>query len=133
MKAQVLYFNHYTEVDPDYWRWPNFTPKEIACRGTGKLLVNEDSLDKLQELRAEIGLPFHVNSGYRSPEYNKKVGGAPNSFHMQGMAFDISLSNLNRDTMFKKAEDYGFNGIGQYNSFIHIDTRDYRARWDKRT
>ena len=128
-----MFFEHYSDVDPDYWRWPNFTPKEIACKGTGKLLVNEDSMDRLQALRTEIGLPFHVNSGYRSPEYNKKVGGAPNSFHMQGMAFDISLSNLNRGIMAEKAEDYGFNGIGQYNSFIHIDTRDYKARWDKRT
>jgi len=128
-----MFFEHYSDVDPDYWRWPNFTPKEIACKGTGKLLVNEDSMDRLQALRTEIGLPFHVNSGYRSPEYNKKVGGAPNSFHMQGMAFDISLSNLNRGIMTEKAEDYGFNGIGQYNSFIHIDTRDYKARWDKRT
>lgn len=28
--------------------WPNFSPAEIACRGTGKLLVNEPALDKLQ-------------------------------------------------------------------------------------
>ena len=28
------------------WRWPNFSPAEIACRGTGKLLVNEAALDR---------------------------------------------------------------------------------------
>jgi hypothetical protein len=37
------------------WRWPNFSPAEIACRGTGKVLVNEPALDKLQALRDRLG------------------------------------------------------------------------------
>ena len=44
------------------WRWPNFSPAEIVCRGTGRLLVNEPALDKLQALRDRLGKPLIVPS-----------------------------------------------------------------------
>ena len=34
-------YSHWRDVPAATWRWPNFSPAEIACRGTGKLLVNE--------------------------------------------------------------------------------------------
>jgi hypothetical protein len=34
--------------------------------------------------------PVRMSSGYRSPEHNVKVGGAPRSHHMSGKAIDIS-------------------------------------------
>ena len=49
------------------WRWPNFSPAEIACRGPGKLLVNEPALERLQALRDRLGKPLVVRSAYRSP------------------------------------------------------------------
>lgn len=128
------FFEHYRDVPKRYWRWENFKPKEIACKGTGKLLVHERSMDMLQELRYGIGLPFYINSGYRSPEHNTAVGGAKNSFHMRGMAFDINLRNLNRDELVRMAVEIGFRGIGYYNSFQHVDTRitPNVVSWDKR-
>ena len=124
-----LFFEHYSQVPEGYWRWENFTPKEIACKGTGKLLVDERSMDMLQELRYGIGRPFHINSGYRSPEHNLSVGGAENSFHLRGMAFDISTRNLDRTELVRQAKELGFRGIGYYTSFIHLDTRDREAVW----
>ena len=55
---------------------------EIACRGTGKLLVNKAALDRLQALRDGWGKPLIVRSVYRSPEHNRAVGGAKHSKHM---------------------------------------------------
>ena len=49
----TTFFDHWREVPESAWRWPNFSPAEIACRGTGKLLVNEPALDRLQALREE--------------------------------------------------------------------------------
>ena len=43
-------------------QWPNFSPAEIACRGTGKLLINEAALDMLQALRDRLGKPLIVRS-----------------------------------------------------------------------
>jgi uncharacterized protein YcbK (DUF882 family) len=44
----------------------------------------------LDPLREAYGKPIHVNSGFRSPELNKKIGGAPTSDHLKGMAADIT-------------------------------------------
>lgn len=43
----------------------------------------------LQPLRNAYGKPIIVNSGYRSPELNRAIGGAKNSQHMRGQAADI--------------------------------------------
>ena len=43
----TTFYDHWRDVPEKAWRWPNFSPAEIACRGTGKLLVNEPALDKL--------------------------------------------------------------------------------------
>ena len=47
----------------------------------------DECLDKVREL---WGKPIGVNSGYRSPELNRAVGGAKNSQHMRGEAADIT-------------------------------------------
>lgn len=47
-------------------------------------------LDKVREM---WGKPLIVNSGYRSPELNKKVGGVHNSNHLKGEAVDITTGN----------------------------------------
>jgi len=44
-------YEHYSDVPMATWRWASFSPREIACKGTGKVLVNEAALDKLQALR----------------------------------------------------------------------------------
>ena len=72
----TTFYDHWREAPEGTWRWPNFSPAEIACRGTGKLLINEPALDRLQALRDRLGKPLIVRSAYRSPEHNRAVGGA---------------------------------------------------------
>ena len=45
--------------------------------------------DKLEEIRAVLKSPIHINSGYRSPKVNKAIGGKPTSSHQYGLAADI--------------------------------------------
>lgn len=47
----------------------------------------DECLDKVREM---WGKPIGVNSGYRSYELNKAVGGAKNSQHLRGEAADIT-------------------------------------------
>jgi zinc D-Ala-D-Ala carboxypeptidase len=93
MPDPVRTFRHFRDVPLHLWRWPNFSPAEIACRGTGQLKLHPEALDKLQALRDRLGKPLIVRSAYRSPEHNRAVGGAPRSKHMDGTAFDIAMSN----------------------------------------
>ncbi|MEM9043399.1 MAG: D-Ala-D-Ala carboxypeptidase family metallohydrolase [Pseudomonadota bacterium] len=128
-------YEHYSAYPKDKWRWPSFSPAEMACRGTGKIKIDERSMDMLQQLRNKIGCPFIVNSAYRSPEHNRRVGGAKSSQHLQAKAFDISMSNLDPQEFIAAAESIGFQGIGTYprgaSTFVHIDSREGRARWGK--
>ena len=98
-------------------------PAGIACRGTGKLLVNEPALDKLQALRDRFGKPLIVRSAYRSPEHNRAVGGARRSKHMDGAAFDIAMANHDPVAFEAAAREVGFLGFGFYprSGFMHID------------
>lgn len=126
-----MVYEDYNDYPMSNWRWPNFKPSEIACKGTGKLLVNERAMDMLQELRNRLGKPMYVTSGYRSPEHNRAVGGAKRSKHMEGIAFDISMSNHNPQVFMATARNVGFKGIGEYPilGFCHIDAREHSAHW----
>lgn len=116
-------YQSWRDVPKDKWRWPNFSPREIACKGTGRLLLDETAMDKLQELRTLLNRPMIVTSAYRSPEHNRKVGGAKNSYHMQGVAFDINMANHSPAEFEIAARKVGFRGFGYYpaSGFMHID------------
>ena len=128
----MTFYQHWRNVPPNAWRWANFSPAEIACRGTGKLRVNADALDRLQALRTALGKPLIVTSGYRSPEHNRRVGGATASKHLEGTAFDISMSNHDPAAFIAAARRAGFSGIGTYprSNFVHVDTGPARVWGD---
>lgn len=80
---------------------------------------------RLMKLQEAFGKQLIVNSGYRSPAYNRSVGGAAKSLHMDGMAVDITWSGItisSREEFIRKAREIGFRGIGRYGTrFVHID------------
>jgi len=124
-------YDNFADYPAREWRWPNFKPSEIACRGTGRLVVDERAMDMLQLLRDRLGVPMHVNSGYRSPEHNRAIGGAKRSKHMLGIAFDIQMDGHDPQVFMATARDVGFRGIGEYPvlGFCHIDARETAAHW----
>lgn len=126
-------YAHFRDVPDSVWRWTNFSPAEIACRGTGKLLINEPALDKLQALRDRLGKPLIIRSAYRSPEYNRAVGGATRSKHMDGAAFDIAMTNHDPVVFEAAVREVEFLGFGFYPrlGFIHVDLGPAR-QWGER-
>ena len=81
-------------------------------------------LELLDEIRAEAGIPFQINSGYRTPEHNRdpKVGGGPNSAHLRGMAADIrATSGRQKALIVLAAAKNGIQRIGIGKTFVHID------------
>jgi len=129
MPDPVRTFRHFREVPDNLWRWPNFSPAEIACRGTGQLKLHPEALDKLQALRDRLGKPLILRSAYRSPEHNRAVGGAPASKHMAGTAFDVAMANHDPVNFEAAARAVGFLGFGYYprSGFMHIDLGPARS------
>lgn len=64
------------------------TPNPNQLHNLEKLILN-----LLDPIREKWGNPIRVNSGFRSKELNKAIGGAGNSEHMKGMAADITTGN----------------------------------------
>jgi zinc D-Ala-D-Ala carboxypeptidase len=109
----------------------NFKLSEFACNdGSKEIKLDMALVNKLQQLRYLVERPIKVVSGYRNPEYNKLVGGASKSQHLLGKAADIKISGYKPKDLVKYAKSVGFNGIGVYDSFLHVDVRDTDAYWE---
>lgn len=77
----------------------------------------------LEPLRDLLGVPLHVDSGYRSAILNTLVGGATNSAHMEGRAVDIVPKGMSIHEAFSKihaAELPTDQTITECNAWIHV-------------
>ena len=84
--------------------------------------MNQEFLIKLDRAREVAQIPFKINSAYRSPEHNAKIGGKPNSSHLRGLAVDISVTDSrSRFIILEALISVGFNRIGIADTFIHVD------------
>lgn len=119
----------------------NFNLSEFDCndgtkvpekyRGNVQLLMNQ-----LEVLRKELGnVPIKINSAYRTPAYNKKIGGVNNSEHTFAKAVDIRTDS-HTPSQIKKAIEKLIaegkmmqGGIGLYPTFVHYDIRGTKSRW----
>lgn len=112
------------KVDKDKNITENFRLKEFACKdGSDIVVLHEEFVQKIQQIRSHFNLPVTINSAYRTPEHNKREGGSSNSYHVKGRAFDIVVKGVSPNEVAKYAQTIGINGIIQYNSFTHIDSR----------
>jgi len=90
----------------------------------------------LEVIRAYYDKPIKVNSGYRSLNHNKSVGGSVKSQHLLGKAADLVIEGITPEQLANGIQmliDDGEileGGIGIYNSFTHYDIRGFKARWN---
>ena len=84
--------------------------------------MQQEFIQRLDIAREIAGVPFNINSGYRTEAHNTKVGGSPNSSHLRGWAADIEcLGGRERWLIINALLEVGFNRIGIYSTFIHAD------------
>lgn len=109
-----------------HWNWPHFKPSEFACKCCGNVLFTKESVaawDKLQAMRDDVKQPIQITSAYRCKNHNAKVKGVKGSKHLQGIAFDIRITErMPRHLIHSAARKAGFTGFGDYKTFVHIDT-----------
>ena len=118
----------------------NFSLEEFKCKDGSDIpndvLPNIIELAKnLQFLRDYLGKSITINSGYRSPKYNAKIGGVKNSQHVKGKAADIVVKGMTPKEVALVIEGLiekgkmKQGGIGIYPNFTHYDIRGIKARW----
>jgi len=122
----------------------NFYLYEFDCRdGTPVPEEKVEGLEaftekNLQPLREFLGSTVFITSAYRTPEYNKAVGGVDGSYHLYDKdAFAVDLMVQGVEPPLVKVIIEGLirlgvmeeGGLGLYKNFVHYDNRGYRARW----
>lgn len=109
---------------------PHFSSHEFRCKDGSEHPIDCRLLCMLEAVRAYFDKPVSVTSGYRSPDWNAKVGGAAASRHLTGEAADIQVSGVAPKAVYAWADRYfPTGGIGLYKAWVHIDCRPVRARW----
>ncbi|TQE96895.1 MAG: peptidase M15 [Spiribacter salinus] len=105
----------------DWQRVQYFQRREF---GDGEPGVEPDPMlvEKLDEARKYAGVPFVIESGLRTIEHNREVGGVDDSAHVTGKAVDILCTNSRYrwhilDALFA----VGFLRVGIGRNFIHVD------------
>lgn len=112
----------------------HFDRAEFACHGNGLpghpphgVHVDLELVGRLELLRKRKGgKPLRIVSGHRCRWYNRRIGGATRSQHIEGRAADIPAGYAT----VADAAAVGFHGIGRKGtSAVHVDTRATPARW----
>lgn len=109
---------------------------EFKCSDNSRVVVLDKALVELLEvIRKHFNKPVVINSGYRTVQYNASLkNSSPKSQHILGKAADIRVTGVEP----KKVYDYvnslypSSHGLGIYNTFVHVDVRETKSRWDYR-
>jgi len=109
------------------WQWqPHFRPMEFVCKHCGQLRVDSGFMDKLFAIRAALGEPMPVTSGYRCPEHNARVSSTgPKGPHTTGHAGDFSMSGEPVTRLLILSQQMTGIGLKQHGPhrgrFVHLD------------
>ena len=106
----------------------NFWKSEFRCPckkcRRKKVRVSQLLIFKLEMLRVALGdKPVIINSGNRCPEENERVGGDPNSAHINGLAADIRVKGVSILDIGLAAEKIGGLRIGIAKTYCHLDVK----------
>lgn len=113
-----------------------FKRSEFKCKcgkcGGFPVEPDEKLVELLEKIREHFNAPVTVSSGVRCKTHNKNVGGATSSQHLYGTAADIKVQGKTPkevcaycQTLLPKS-----GGIGLYKTWVHVDVRATKARWN---
>lgn len=138
-RALQFYNTHTDEqLEAVYWNAGTYVPEALSDinhilrdHRTGAVKdIDPRLLDLLHALgqKMDSSGPFHIISGYRSPETNSLLhilskGVAGHSLHIDGKAIDMRLPGHELKTVHRAAVDLQMGGVGYYpqSDFVHVD------------
>lgn len=131
------------ENDKEMFLTPHFQVGEFRSYDDENGYLTTDVIlidDKLPQMLESIFSALNcsiirINSGYRDPEFDERIGGFK-GYHSKGMAADIACYGQDGQQISPKivcitAENLGILGIGYGIDYNHIDTRDWKSFFDE--
>lgn len=95
---------------------------ELCTPRCGLRSMDPDFMRRLDHAREVAGVPFVINSAFRSVDWELSHGRSGSSSHTKGLAVDIScVTPAYRYRILYALISEGFTRIGLYPSFIHVD------------
>ena len=102
-----------------YFSEPDFAGCQPPCTMGD---MDRHFLEQLDQARHFAGIPFVLNSAFRTVEHEKEMGRDGTSSHVKGIAVDIRChTGRNRFLIVQALMEAGFTRIGIANTFIHAD------------
>lgn len=115
-------------VSPKKWEAPKPHADRVEARAEG---LTPEATSAMEALRKGwAGQDFGIVSGYRDPEHNERVGGAKDSQHTHGNAYDVNTTGWSPEEKLALADaawNAGFRGFGFYDNNMHFDVGGERA------
>lgn len=114
-----------------YFSQSDFTKATPTCQMED---MDEAFMLSLDAARQIAGIPFVINSAYRTVDYEKSKGRDGTSAHTKGLAVDIACEgSRQRFIILDALRRAGFHRIGIGRAFLHVDgdeSKDQRVIWD---
>ena len=126
--------NEFVSFEPQviemHKRHPSRDPSENFAGAGWKMIVrrNPGVFIRLFRVAERMNVRFTINSAFRNLQYNRSVGSNDTSAHVSACAMDVRMAGIDRDKFIKYCSQEGFEGIGAYNTFIHVDVGSHGRR-----
>lgn len=143
-KISMINVNTGESLSTIYWQDGRYVPETFHrinrhlrdWRTNEQAQIDPRLIDLLHDLRKRLdtGAPYQIISGYRSPETNQALRRASrkvarNSYHMDGMAIDVSLPDRHFRDIYRAAVNMQQGGVGIYRrtTYVHLDVGPVRT------
>lgn len=110
----------------------HFSIDEFRCHHCAREGIKLAVAQGLEKLRARIGKPIIIHSGYRCAQHPVEAAKKEPGAHTEGIAADISVHGMTARELYAEAVKIaGFHGFGvdDENNYVHVDLREVPARW----
>jgi len=122
----------------EHFDLPEFLHSQVAVRSgriiepTEQVIANLTRLavEVLEPIRAMIGKPVHISSGYRPDWLNVLVGGSKKSQHMTGCAADINVEGMPPVELARRIQELKLASLNQCilefppNGWVHVSVAE---------